>query len=61
LLPFSHQEKLAVLKAVGAASDPVRGEDKVVAIAAAVVVVVTPVLANTCSQQESTAPDQPRD
>jgi hypothetical protein len=38
-----HLEELPVLEAVGAAADPVRGEDKVVAIAAAVVVVM-PVL-----------------
>jgi hypothetical protein len=42
---FAPREELAVLEAVGAATDPVRGEDKVVAIAAAVTVAVTPVLA----------------
>jgi hypothetical protein len=56
------REALAVLKAVAAAADPVCGEDKVVAIAEAVVVAVTPVLAVTRSQQESEAParDGPR-
>jgi hypothetical protein len=47
LYPFASfsREVLAVLEDVGATADPVRGEDKVVAIAAAVVVTVTPVLA----------------
>jgi hypothetical protein len=42
---FAPREVLAVLEAVGAIADPVRGEDKFAAIAAAVVVVVMPVLA----------------
>jgi hypothetical protein len=45
LLPFfAPREALAVLEADSAAADPLHGEDKVIAIAAAVVVVVTPVL-----------------
>jgi hypothetical protein len=41
---FAPREALAILEVDGAAADPVRGEDKVVAIAA-VVVAVTTVLA----------------
>jgi hypothetical protein len=42
---FAPREALVVLEAVGAAADPVCNEDKVVAIAAAAVVTVTPILA----------------
>jgi hypothetical protein len=52
---YEPREALAVLEAVGAA-DTVRGEDKVMAIEAAVFVTVTPILAQQTRQQESTAP-----
>jgi hypothetical protein len=53
---------LAVLEAVGAIADPVRGEDKFAAIAAAVVVVVTPVLAQHTqpTEKRSTCSEGPR-
>jgi hypothetical protein len=69
---FAPKEALAVLEVVGAAADPVSGEDKVVAItSAAVVVTVTPVLAqhtqptgkqSTCSgwSMPRTPPKRPK-
>jgi hypothetical protein len=45
--------------AVGAAADPVRGEDKVIVIVAAVVVMVTPVLAQH-TKPAAPARDGPR-
>jgi hypothetical protein len=56
------REALAVLEAVSAAADPVRGEDKVIAVAA-IVIAVMPVLAkHTNGYQVSAAPsrDGPR-
>jgi hypothetical protein len=53
-VPFlAPEEALAILEVVGAAADPVCGEDKVVAIAAAVVVAVTPVLAQHVANRKA--------